>query len=296
VSRRSSTSPVGEDEGWLTPVDRRRKALGAWLREHRHWIGSTQAQLARDLGISEQMVSHYEVGRYSPTPDMVRRLVIALGLHREAEAELRDKVAELAVEVSTFRVVHRQGGERAMQAAIASREHAAKVIWDYQDEIVQGLLQTPDYTRAMVPLLAPDLPDLDELVAGRLERQSVLYDRTKSFRFLLHEAALRARVAPPVVLRAQLDRLRSIVAALPYVEIRVLPFSIPLDAWVMTSFRLVDDQVEVELQTDVVTYRDPRDVATYREVFGRLWQRAASGDELLAVLREVDSWLASLPE
>jgi Domain of unknown function (DUF5753) len=242
------------------------------------------------------MVSHYEVGRYSPTPDMLGRLADALHLTEDARAELVDRLAELTVEVSTLRVLHRHGGERAIQATIATREQAAAVIWDYQDEVVQGLLQTPDYTRALLPLLAATLPDLDDLVAGRLERQAVLYDRSKAFRFLLHEAALRARVAPAVVLRGQLDRLRSIVVALPHIELRVLPFSAPLDAWVMTSFRLVDDEVQVELQTDQVTIRDLREVAMYRDVFERLWQRASAGDELLAVLRDIDLWLAGLPE
>jgi uncharacterized protein DUF5753 len=88
--------------------------------------------------------------------------------------------------------------------------------------IVPGLLQTADYSRAMAPLIAPTLPDLDELV---------------SCRFLLHESAVRARVASVEVMRGQLDRLTYLAAAFPHVEIRLLPFSTRLlDAWVMTPF------------------------------------------------------------
>jgi hypothetical protein len=205
-------------------------------------------------------------------------------------------LAELAIEVSTLRVVHRQGGERAIQASIGGQEQAASVVWDYQDEIVPGLLQTPDYTRAVVPQIDPTLPDIDDLVAGRSERQRVLYDRTKSFRFLLQEAALRGRVAPTDVLRGQLDRLQALTAALPHVELRVLPFTARLTARALTSYRVIDDTVEVELQRDTVTIRDPRDVAMYRNIFDTLWRLALDGEEFMAFIRSVDLWLAGLGE
>jgi transcriptional regulator with XRE-family HTH domain len=293
VTPRSSTS-LGEDEGRLTPVDRRRIAIGAQLRDLRRGARLTQTQLAERVGISEQMVSHYEGGRYTPTTEMLGRFASALALPADTHTALADLLAELAIEVSTLRVVHRQGGERAIQASIGGQEQAASVVWDYQDEIVPGLLQTPDYTRAVVPLIDPTLPDIDDLVAGRSERQRVLYDRTKSFRFLLQEAALRGRVAPTDVLRGQLDRLQALAAALPHVELRVLPFAARLTARALTSYRVIDDTVEVELQRDTVTIRDPRDVTMYRDIFETLWRLALGGEEFTAFIRSVDVWLAGL--
>ena len=40
-----------------------------------------------------------------------------------------------------------------------------------------------------------------------MQRQAVLYDQTKQFRFLLAEAALHAHVGPPSIQRGRLDRL-----------------------------------------------------------------------------------------
>jgi hypothetical protein len=45
--------------------------------------------------------------------------------------------------------------------------------------------------RAIVPLTAPDLPDLDHLVTGRLEQRSELHDHRRTFGFLIDEGTLR---------------------------------------------------------------------------------------------------------
>ena len=290
---RSSTSR--EDDGSLTPSDRQRRTISARLYQLRLTGGLTQLALAERLGVTQSMVSKLERGTTTPTSEMVHRIVQVLGLQPEVRDELLDLIAELAVQVNTLRVMHRRGGERSIQGDIAVRERSAREILDYQDEVVQGLLQVADYTRAMVPLIAPDLPDLNDLVAARAERQRVLYDSSKRFRFLLHESAIRARVAPVPVMRAQIDRLIYLAGAFPHVEIRVLPFAAPLDAWVMTSFGVMDDEVTVELQAGTVSIRDPREVALYRSVFEQLWARSLSGPLLVALLRDVDSWLAGLP-
>jgi transcriptional regulator with XRE-family HTH domain len=267
------------------------------LRELRHAAGLNQGQLAERVGITQSMVSKLEMGRNIPSAETIARLTDALALPEIVREELLDQVAELAIEVETLRVMHRRGGERSMQAKYADQEAAARVIWNYQDKVVPGLLQTPDYTRAMVPLIAPRLPDLDDLVVGRLARQQVLYDRTKSFRFLLDEAVLRRRVAPSDVLRGQIDRLRSVLAALPHVEIRALPFTARLPRWAMSSFWVYDEATAgVELQVGTVSITDPREVADYRELFERLWSLAAHGEDLAALLRDVDSWIAGLSE
>jgi Domain of unknown function (DUF5753) len=81
--------------------------------------------------------------------------------------------------------------------------------------------------------------------AGRASRRggSGLYDDTRRFRFLIDEGALRAGVAPPSVMRGQLDRLLTLSAALHHVELRVLSVRpAPLHGWTLTSFDIVDDE------------------------------------------------------
>jgi transcriptional regulator with XRE-family HTH domain len=267
------------------------------LRALRKAAGLSQAELGKRVGLTDRMVSHYEVGRYTPSLDTLDRLAEVLAIPADARAELVDQVAELAVEVRSLRARLRQVGERAVQGDVGAGEQAARVIWVYQSAVVPGLLQTADYMRSMAPLLLPELrDDLDGLVAGRAERQQILYDRTRSLRFLVHESALRARLAPVSVLRGQLDRLVALIRALPHVEVRLLPFTTTLPAWTVTPFDIVDDHVQVELLTSSVALTDPREVDLYRDRFENLWAVAAAGDDVLSLLRDIDAWLAGLAE
>lgn len=293
-ARNPSSNP--EDASSITPSERRRRAIGLRLRQLRQAAGLTQVALAERLGVTQSMLSRLENGDKSATPRMLERIADALYLAPDVREDLAARQAELEIEVDTLRVLLRQGGERSIQGTIRNREADATAIWKYQSQVVPGLLQTPDYMRAMVPLIAPDLPDLDDLVAGRLERQSVLYDRRKDFRFLIDEAALRRRVGPAAVLRGQIDRLLTLSAALPHVQLRVLPFSAALDRWAMTSFSVRDDVAEVEWQVGTMSVRDVHHVDHLRELFGRLWAVAAEGEALRALLRDIDSWLAGLAE
>jgi transcriptional regulator with XRE-family HTH domain len=295
--RSGPATSMGEDAGRLTAVDQRRLQLAHRLRDLRRAAGLSQAQLAERIGTNRQMVGHYEVGRYVPTVERLDRLVATLGLSGDDRADLQDRLAELEAHVRSIRARLRQGGARAVQDEVAAEEQSGTLQWCYQAAIVPGLLQTPDYTRAMVPLLMPELgADLDGLVAGRAARQQVLYDRNKALRFLLHESALRARVASVPVLRGQLNRLLSLIEALPHVEVRGLPFATLLPAWSTVSFDIVDDLVEVELLSSSVVIADRREVALYRDRFERLWTLGLEGKAMSALVGDVDAWLAELPE
>ena len=76
----------------------------------------------------------------------------------------------------------------------------------------------------------------------------------------------------------------------------MLPFSARLDAWVMTSFWIDDDEVGVELQAGTIAIREPREVALYRDRFEALWRLGVAGDELVALVREIGRWLDGLSD
>jgi transcriptional regulator with XRE-family HTH domain len=297
VSQRRSSPTEGEGDGQqFTPYERRRTELGLRLRQLRRAAGLDQAAMAERLGVTQPRVSKIELGVFTPTTGLLERIADALQLSEEERAEIHDQAAELAVEVHSLRVMSRRGGQRSVQAQVGQRETAASKLWIYQAALVPGLLQTPGYVREMIGLVAPSLTDVDALVAGRVERQRVLYDPGKEFRFLVAESALRARVAPVPVLRGQLDRIVALDGALPNVEVRALPLDIRLQGLAMTSFDVMDDQAEVELQAGEVLIRDPREVQTYRERFEALWGQALAGHDLVAFVRGIDERLAGLQD
>ncbi len=289
-------SSEGEDGGPLTPYERRRVVLGLRLRELRLAAGLDQTAMADRLGVTQSRISRIELGTYSPTRALLERIADALQLQDDVRSEVIDQAAELAVEVNMVRVMGRRGGQRSVQAQVGAREALASTLWTFQAAVVPGLLQTTGYMREAIGLVSSGLGDVESLVAGRIERQRILYDPSKGFRFLLAEVALRVRVASIPVLRGQLDRILSLDAALPNVEVRALPLDVRLQAWAMTSFRVLDSVAEVEMQGGEVLIREPSDVAIYRGRFETLWSQALAGEELAAFVRGIDVRLAGLEE
>lgn len=298
MTRRRLSSSEGEEEeeeGRLTPSDRRRIAIGLRLRDLRRRAGLTQIVLAERLGVTQSMVSHLELGRDTPAEAMVERLAGALRLSDEVKAELVDQLADLAVEVNTLRALQRRG-DRWIQQQVGSRERTARTLWTFQPALVPGLLQVADYTAAMLRVMLDDPTGGAELLAGREERQRILYDESRRFRFLLTEAVLRTRVARVSVMRAQLRRLLALAEGFDHIEVGVLPTGAPLRRWAMTGFDVMDDVVSVELQHDEVLIRDPHEVAKYRELFEQLWSSGLDGASATALVRRVDRWLSNLAE
>jgi transcriptional regulator with XRE-family HTH domain len=296
VSRRLGPSDEEEEAQPAVPVERRSAALGLRLLHLRRAAGLTQKMLAARLGVRQPSISRFEAGRDIPTSAMLGRIAEALGLSEETRAELQDRIAELRIEVRAARLLAREGA-RALQADVGTRETRATSVWSYHVALVPGLLQTPEYTRAMAEVLDPETEvDVEALVSGRQQRQRLLLDPSRRFRFLISEGALRARVAPLPVLRAQLRRLLALSEGFEHITVGAIPFATVLNSWTLTGFDIIGDLVEIEYLTGSMTLRDSRDVDVYRRMFDRLDAQAVHDAELVALLRDIDSRIGNLPE
>ena len=78
-------------------------------------------------------------------------------------------------------------------------------------------------------------------VAARLGRQEALHDPDRSFEFLMTEAALRYRPAPPQTLTAQLDHLAAVVT-LETISFGVIPADAEMHAITRCGFILYEDR------------------------------------------------------
>jgi transcriptional regulator with XRE-family HTH domain len=265
------------------------------LRDLRRAAGLDQTALAERLGISQSRVSKIERGVHAPTAESLTRVADALDLSEDTRAELLDDLAQLWTEVATYRVLARQG-HRANQDRYGAMEAAAQAIRVYQPALVPGLLQTADYMRHMVGhLVAPGSSTagrIEELVAGRLRRQQILYDHAKRLEFVTTEWALRTSIGPPPVLRGQLDRL-AMLSELDHVQIGVIPIGAKDPAIALTGFNVWDDVVVVEYDLGEVTLRDPSEVARYVEMFETLRRSALRGAEMVTLVREIEHDLSS---
>src|SRR5829696_7959481 len=166
-----------------TPTGRRRR-LGAELRRLREAAGLTIDKVAEELECSPSKVSRIETGQVSATPRDVRDM---LGLYRVDDAR-REAMVQVAREA-------RQRGwwQKFVDVpdgvpAYVGLETAATSIDVYMSLIVPALLQTPDYARAVIGAVRPDLPpsEIDRRVELRLRRQDLLdQERPPRMRVLL---------------------------------------------------------------------------------------------------------------
>ncbi|NEB99454.1 helix-turn-helix domain-containing protein [Streptomyces anulatus] len=163
-----------------------------------HVVGSRIAQLERATGAK-------------PTLELTRVL------DKELVAD------ELLIDLWPY--VYREAYPDWSRAFIAYSARAA-VIREYASHVVPGLLQTPEYARALLSVghTLRDAEHLEERLAARLDRQVRLTgpDRPELW-IILDEAVLRRPVGGAAVMQGQLEKLLR-MAEEPNVTIQVLPF------------------------------------------------------------------------
>ena len=171
--------------------------------------------------MSQPKISKIESGKVLPTPDDVQKIVTALNLSTKVSSKLVAEAAELAEITRAWRTVHRRGLAGAQREA-QFVEQMSDYISFFQPYLVPGLLQYRQYAKAILGLAnSSGQVDVDEAVNVRMERQDLLHDEHRQFRFVLLQSALEARYCSVEIMRLQLDLLAS-VAGLPNVRIGII--------------------------------------------------------------------------
>jgi transcriptional regulator with XRE-family HTH domain len=262
------------------------------VRTLRRNAGLTGVELARLVGISQSRISRIETGHLVPQADEVDRLATALGLDSSGRAELQDQARAARSSMRSWRTLHARGFPQHQQT-IARWEQTATQVRMFQPNIIPGLLQTAEYARHAIELSTTD-QDIASAVAARMARQATLYERGKSFEFLMTEGALRWRIVPTDVHVGQLNHLASF-ATLANVSLGVIPWHAQVTAHQTTMFCLFDDaSAYVELLNGEVTTEDRQDVAQYTAVWSALSQAAMTGEDAIAELHRIANELTRL--
>ncbi|MCU7705772.1 helix-turn-helix domain-containing protein [Streptomyces albidoflavus] len=263
-----------------------RAQIGAALRALRLASGKEAKAVARSALMSPSKLSKIENARLAPSATDVDRVLSAIGVSDEVKAEYTDAARAWATEAAAWRLLKRVGVHKGQQAAKAL-EAQMSTLQLFQPALVPGLLQTPEYIRAV--LKRHDLSEdaLARTISGRLERQAVLYDSAKSLQFIITEPVLRWRIVPPQMMAAQLDRLASL-SRLPHVDIRVVPLAIQQQDIANHAFVIRDGRmVTIETVHAEVVVTDPRDVDLYVEKFNGFASVALSNEKLHILLEGI---------
>jgi transcriptional regulator with XRE-family HTH domain len=278
--------PFGEVSG-------QRRRLGAALRAARINAGLSGEQLAKRLGISQSRISRIELGQQTASAELVRRWAEATGISGDHGVELIGWAEVAGTEAVMLGNARRRGLARLQRDSLEF-EATARTILEFDPVLIPGLLQVPEYARRIFVAGKPSCSaaEIAAAVAGRLDRQLVLYEGTTRFDVVITEAALRWWVGPPNVMLAQLDRITAL-AQLEGVELGVIPLDTEVAVWHEHGFAVFDDRpdndpaVTIETQTSQVTTTDPAEVAFYRDAFARLREAALHGPEADALLRRI---------
>jgi len=275
------------------PAVRRRK-LGAELRALRAEAGLTSGEAARLVGWHQSKVSRIETGASGVKPPDVRLLLDA---YQVGDPQLRDMLLVLAGSDDGGGRHHWWHAYRGVLPPayrdFISLESQAGAIRTLETSVVPGLLQTPEYaravTRAAVGGLDNDGPErLDALVQVRLARQDVLRaDPPLALSVVLDEAVLRREVGGPGVMARQLDRLVE-AARLPQVRLQVLPFAAGAHIGITGPFVIFSfpstsdlDVVVLDHLTSSLYLERKEDLEAYSEAFNTLQFHALSPEDSL---------------
>ncbi|MGV9416876.1 helix-turn-helix domain-containing protein [Streptomyces sp. NPDC003674] len=198
---------VDPDDGWGVAVI---TTVGRQLRLRREAVGMRAAEFGRVVGYGEDMVYKVESGKRIPRPEFLDKadeVLSAGGL-----------LAAMKEDVAKVRYPKRV-------RELAQLEAKAVELQLYDPLNVHGLLQTPEYARALLEMRRPAYSgdEVERFIAARVARKSVFErDPSPEIGFVLEEWTLRRPLGGRKVLRRQLEHLTE-VAELRQVELQVMP-------------------------------------------------------------------------
>ncbi|MGW0337695.1 helix-turn-helix domain-containing protein [Streptomyces sp. NPDC003011] len=272
------------------PAVRRRK-LGAELRALRTGAGLTSGEAARMVGWHQSKVSRIETGASGVKPADVRLLLDVYGVR---DSQLRELLMVLAGSDESVGRHHWWHAYRGVLPPtyrdFISLESQAGAMRTLETSVVPGLLQTPEYARAVTRAAVDGLDEerVDALVEVRLARQDVLRSQPPlELSAVLDEAVLRREVGGPEVMTRQLERLVE-AARLPQVRLQVLPFTAGAHIGVTGPFVIFSfsstsdlDVVVLDHLTSSLYLERKEDLQAYTEAFNALQFHALSPEDSL---------------
>lgn len=218
-----------------------RRQVGRYLRELRQGAGLTIAELARRIERGATTVQRLETG----TAERIRLWDIdAICRVCGADETTSGALKGLAQQGNTKSWWHQYGDLIPLNFDVyMGLEAAARKLTSFQ-ELVPGLLQTPDYARTLTRLAHPSEPDSE--IARRVElrgrRQIMLTKKNDPVPFdvILDESVLHRVIGSRRTMEVQLRHLADI-GTRENIDVRILPFGVGIPLGDLTGpFMILD--------------------------------------------------------
>ncbi|WP_274919450.1 helix-turn-helix domain-containing protein [Streptomyces sp. WZ-12] len=216
----------------------RRRRLGAEMRALRERAGLDQSDAAKELECSTSKISRLEKGqgRVSFKAMEMDRLLALYGADDVEKAKMHE-IRRAASELGWWEQAQYEEVLPSGLGVYVGLEYAARQVQAWEPLLVPGLLQTPQYARAVFG----EAPDTDRQVDIRLKRQERLTDPDNPLELwaIIDEFALRRPMGGPEVMREQVAVLAE-AAARPNVTIQIFPADKPHHPGLVGAFSILN--------------------------------------------------------
>lgn len=271
-----------------------RRELGQRLRAMRTGADMTVAEAAEQVGISTSKLTKIELAQLSATRDDVLKLLDTYGEPGP------DQQALLLTMVRDGNRKEWWEGRRTLHPKFGSYlglESVATTLQTYHTHLVHGLLQTPDYARAMLRAARPELleHEIDQLVQFRLRRQQVLTRADPpplTLWSVMDEAVLRRQVGGRETMHAQLQRLIT-ASERPNVTLLVMPDELGAHPGLDGPMSILQFEtgtrpvVYVEGQAGNLYMEKDDDLRRCQQTMNHILAAAPGPDQSLALIRQI---------
>lgn len=271
-----------------SPTIRRIRA-GRLLKAARERTGHSVESAALLLDTTARTIRRWEAGQVGIPED---RLADALRLYCPPADEWQE-IETLAREGEhSGWWVKRADVVRPSYARFVDLELEASRLVEYSAMFVPGLLQTEEYTRAVMAGHLPPMSNdvMRARIALRMQRQAEMMQRAYPLHYILDEAVLHRCIGRPHMMAAQLRHLVTVARA-DRILLQVLPFehgqhtSVTGGFAVLTVPELGDIAVEETRSGDV--YADGAEAAQYTRSFEAFTKDALPEPESLEMIIDI---------
>ncbi|GAA3063485.1 helix-turn-helix transcriptional regulator [Streptomyces roseofulvus] len=254
-------------------------AFGQSLKTLRVRAKMEREELGKRLGYSASSIASFEQGRRIPPPRAIDR---------------SDDVLDAGGLLKVWKEQLERAQYPVFFQGMAQLEKQAIELLAYDTLVVNGLLQTEEYMRALVGNRRPpvDVEMIEQRVTARLARQDI-FDRHPApfLSFVMCESVLRRKVGGGGVLRGQLEHLL-LIGQRRNVELQVMPLDCVDNAGLEGPFTVVTRKdgkrfVYAEVQGNSSLETDPEQAVLAAALYGIIRSQALSPRESLEFVEKL---------
>lgn len=254
----------------------RMRSLATELKDLRTEAGLNTRDAAKAVGMSASTLNRLENGGKTIEAEDVSALLVAYGV----TGPDRERLMNLSREPHLSGWWETGGTPLPQQlpALIRFESEATRIVHASMLRI-PGLMQTPEYIRAVMTSGGVVGAEMEAMVATRLGRQAILTKpKPPGYLAIIDEAPLRRPAGGPKVMASQVRHIIEL-AGKRHIDVRVMPFSAGphtgLDGtYVILDFAKARTIVHLEHKRSSLFLDEPEDVASFHEATDRLVRTA----------------------